>query len=121
MTEISMGRKVVTLINIFTVAPENQDRLLELLGQATDGVMRKLPGFISANLHRSVDGTRVVNYAQWENREAFEAIFTNPQAVEHMAAIRNLAIGDRHLYEVVSVHGRPQNPPLPPTRRRDGK
>jgi hypothetical protein len=24
-----------------------------------------VPGFISANLHTSLDGTRVINYAQW--------------------------------------------------------
>jgi Antibiotic biosynthesis monooxygenase len=59
---------VVTLINVFTVDPVDQQRLVEAWGRATDDVMRHLPGFVSANLHRSLDGTKVVNYAQWEAR-----------------------------------------------------
>lgn len=29
------------------------------------------PGFTSANLHISLDKTRVVNYAQWRSKEDF--------------------------------------------------
>ncbi len=64
MAEISRRGEVVTLINVFTVAPEDQQRLLDLLAEATGSVMNKLPGFVSANLHKSLDGKRVVNYAQ---------------------------------------------------------
>ena len=55
---------MVTLINVFMVVPEDQRRLLELLAEATESVMRGLPGFVSANLHKSLDGTKVANYAQ---------------------------------------------------------
>ena len=65
MTRISRRDGVVTLINVFTVAPEDQQRLLGLLVEATESVMNKLPGFVSANLHKSLDGTKVTNYAQW--------------------------------------------------------
>jgi hypothetical protein len=56
----------VTLINVFTVEPENQQRLVEAWQRGTEEVMRHIPGFVSANIHRSLDGTKVVNYAQWE-------------------------------------------------------
>jgi heme-degrading monooxygenase HmoA len=36
--------------------------------------MKHAPGFVSANIHRSLDGKKVVNYAQWESKEAFEAM-----------------------------------------------
>lgn len=42
--------------------------------------MRHLPRFISANAHRSLDGTKVINYAQWESQEAFTAMIQNPEA-----------------------------------------
>ena len=58
---------VVTLINVFTVEPENQGRLIEAWQSSTDEVIRHLPGFVSANIHASLDGTKVVNYAQWES------------------------------------------------------
>ena len=58
MTRIWQRYDVVTLINVFTVAPEDQQRLLDVLAEATESVMRGLPGFVSANLHRSLDGTK---------------------------------------------------------------
>lgn len=66
--------------------------------------MRHLPGFVSANIHRSVDGTRVTNYAQWESREAFEQMLRNPAVRPHMEACRAIASNEPHLYEVASVH-----------------
>jgi quinol monooxygenase YgiN len=48
---------VVTLINVFTVGPANQQRLFDVLIRATDGLVDRAPGFISSTLHRSIDGT----------------------------------------------------------------
>src|SRR5207249_1401263 len=69
VTEIATGRQLVTLINVFTVEPRHQQRLVDVLVEATEAVMNTLPGFISANIHKSLDGTRLVNYAQWRRRE----------------------------------------------------
>lgn len=106
MTTITKENDRVTLINVFTVTPENQQPLLDLLAHATGEVMAKQPGFISANFHKSADGTRVVNYAQWASREAFEAMLRNPAARPHMEAAAKLASYDAHLYEVWSTHER---------------
>ena len=101
MTQISQNNDVVTLINVFTVEPENQQRLLDLLVGATESVMNKLPGFVSANLHKSLDGTRVVNYAQWRSREAFEAMLDNLEAGGHMKEAEKMAQKiEPRLYEV---------------------
>ena len=95
----------MTLINMFTVAAEGQQRLLDLLVEATESVMQGLPGFVSANLHKSLDGTRVANYAQWRSREDFEAMLTNPVAAAHMEEAARIAEKfEPHLYEVSSVH-----------------
>ena len=74
MTTIREDDVSVALINTFFVKPENAEELVELLTKATDEVMRHQPGFISANLHISLDKTRVVNYAQWRSKEDFERI-----------------------------------------------
>lgn len=57
--------KVVTFINVFTVEPANQQRLVDLLAQATVASVRHAAGFVSATLHRSLDGAKVTMYAQW--------------------------------------------------------
>ncbi|MDT5196801.1 MAG: hypothetical protein QOH20_3555 [Mycobacterium sp.] len=107
MTTIEQHGPHATLINVFTVEPEQAPALAALLSDATDDVMRHLPGFVSANIHVSTDGTRVVNYAQWESSEAFEAMLADPTAREHMAKAAGLASGfDPHLYTVESVHQR---------------
>lgn len=95
---------VVTLINVFTVTPDRQQQLVTLWQQATDEVMRRQPGFVSASIHRSFDGTKVINYAQWETREAFTAMFRNPQANAHMSKLAEIGTPDPMLCEVISVH-----------------
>lgn len=104
MTRISEDRELITLVNVFTVAPEDQQRLVEILVEATEAVMSRQPGYISANIHRSLDGTRVTNYAQWRSREDFEAIFANPEAQAHMREAGRLATFEPQLYEVVYTH-----------------
>lgn len=65
-------------------------------------VMNRLPGYVSANIHRSLDGTRVVNYAQWRRVEDFEAMLHDPAAQEHMQSASTLAVSvEPHLYQVV--------------------
>jgi hypothetical protein len=39
--------------------------LFELLKEATENTMSKLPGYLSANLHFSDDKKTITNYAQW--------------------------------------------------------
>ena len=94
-----------TLINVFTVRPERERELADLLTAATDEVMQHIDGFISANIHVSTDGTRVVNYAQWRSAEAMQAMRQNPVAREHMAQCADVAESfEPHLYTVESVH-----------------
>ena len=95
---------LVTLINVFTVVPTNQQRLVELWQRATDEVMRHLPGFVSATIHRSLDGTKVVNYAQWESRAAFDAMFQHPDARAYLRQLSELGTPGPVLSDVVSVH-----------------
>ncbi|SDQ91171.1 antibiotic biosynthesis monooxygenase family protein [Actinopolyspora saharensis] len=90
-TTITARTQLATLINVFTVEPEHQHELVTVLNTATEQVMRHLPGFVSASVHASTDGTRVVNYAQWESTEAYEAMLTDPSAREHMARAAEIA------------------------------
>lgn len=105
MSVITAHADHATLINVFTVEPEQAERLASLLTSATEEVMQHVDGFISANIHLSADGTRVVNYAQWRDAAAMQAMLQDPTAREHMSKCAELAIGfDPHLYTVESVH-----------------
>ena len=107
MTTIEQNNGYATLINVFTVEPDRATELAALLRTTTENVMRHQPGFQSANIHVSTDSTRVVNYAQWDSEEAFNAMLANPTTQQHMADAAGLAISfDPHLYTVESVHER---------------
>ena len=107
MTTIEQNSGYATLINVFNVDPDRAAELAGLLHTATDDVMRHRPGFRSANIHLSTDGTRVVNYAQWDSAEAYRAMLEDPTTQQHMREAAALAISfDPHLYTVESVHER---------------
>jgi hypothetical protein len=101
MSHIEVGQPLVVLINTLEVEPTNQQRLVNLLIEATESVMCKLPGFVSANIHASLDGTQVTNYAQWRSVEEFEAMLANPEVYPHFAEVRAIAKPQRGLYRVV--------------------
>jgi len=101
MTTITPHTNHCTLINVFTVSPERQQELVDILVAATEQVIRALPGFISANIHKSVDGVRVTNYAQWERPADLQAMLRNPEANAHIEKCRALAEHiDFHLYTI---------------------
>ncbi len=102
-TTISTKNDHITLINVFTVAPEHQQELLDVLTEATEQVMNKQSGFISANLHKSLDGTKVVNYAQWRSQADFKTMLENASTKPHMARAAELATFEPQLYEVAYV------------------
>lgn len=63
----------VTIINTDAVATERAEELLDSLVRSSLSTIRYVPGFVSANLHVSLDRTQIVNYAQWKNQEAIAA------------------------------------------------
>ena len=104
MTTISTEQNLVTLINVFTVRPEEQQHLVDVLADASENVISKQPGYISANLHKSLDGTKVTNYAQWRTREDYEAMLKNPESIPHMREAAGIAGNyEPDLYEVAFV------------------
>jgi len=105
MATMASGRAVLTLVNVFTVKPEDQHQLVQLLIDATEQTMKHLPGFVSASIHRSLDGKKVINYAQWRSQKDFEAMRQNPKAGPHMAAAAALATFEPILCEVVESIG----------------
>ncbi|WP_374945859.1 antibiotic biosynthesis monooxygenase family protein [Agreia sp.] len=91
----------LTLINTFTVEPDDAERLLDELTRATRDQFQNQPGFISANLHLDVDRTHVTNYAQWRSRADYDAATQNDDVKQHMARAARLATSfDPIFYEL---------------------
>jgi quinol monooxygenase YgiN len=100
MTTPPLQNEPVTLINVFTVDPRNQERLIELLTRATETSVRHAPGFISANLHRSIDGTKVTMVAQWRSAEDYQAMRSDPAPLPFLQEALTIAKFDPGMYHV---------------------
>jgi len=103
MPTINTGDRPMTVINVFTVAPAQQRRLVELLSQATESSIRHVPGFVSAALHRSLDGTKVTMYAQWATPEDYERMRARQDASPFLAEALSFARFDPGFYEVAAI------------------
>ncbi|MCD9033597.1 antibiotic biosynthesis monooxygenase [Luteimonas sp. Y-2-2-4F] len=104
---IDPGASCATLVNLYEVDPDRQAELVGLLSDLTRRSIRHRPGFVSVSVHSSLDGTRVVNYAQWASPAHFEAFMRQPATQEQL---RSLAAVARRvspaLYRVDAVHAR---------------
>ena|ERR1700682_6541602 len=103
MPTISKGRAALTLINVFTVAPEKQHELIELLTDVTARNVRHHKGFISASLHRGIDGRKVTMYAQWASVDDYETMRRNPGPAPALEQALKIATFDPGMYEVAEI------------------
>jgi quinol monooxygenase YgiN len=78
MADIRPDSPIVTQITTVTVEPDNQDEVLALMKERAQFMARQ-PGFVSVSLHRSEDGTHVVNYVQWTDKERLAAAHHSPE------------------------------------------
>jgi len=78
MPDIRKDGGVVTQITTVKMRPDTQDEVLSLMKERAR-FMAKQPGFVSVSLHRSEDGTHVVNYIQWSDKEKLKAAHHSPE------------------------------------------
>lgn len=100
--EIVVGDRITHLAE-FRMVPSNQPEMVKRTTAELDRAMSNSPGLISATFHRSLDGTRMFNYGQWESKEAFEAILKQPGFNPDKPYWEGLARNEFHLYTVVHV------------------
>ena len=103
MTNIATGNNFLTLINIFTVEPQHQQELVDLLTMATNMSVRHIEGFVSSSLHSSLDGTKVAMYAQWRSLEDYQKMRNNPGAAPYLERALAIAKFDPGMYKVVET------------------
>jgi len=94
MTEVDP----VVLINVYRCEAERQaalmDRLAELVRAQVD-----LPGFVSATLHRGLNGRVCAVHAVWRSQADWKAMARHASINAAMEPILALATFEPHLYE----------------------
>ena len=103
MPHIQTDNQLVTQITVIDAEPEKQQEALALMTERARFMSRQ-PGFVSISLHRSLDGRRIVNYVQWQNRELLQRAHKSPDFRKAWRQFDDLADQiDPHLYEVAEV------------------
>ena len=90
-TTIRVDSAVTTLVNVFTVEPDNQPKLLALLHEGTETMFSKMPGWISTSLLKSRDGRQVVVHSQWRDAKDIDAFRQDPQMKPYFQQFGTLA------------------------------
>lgn len=100
-TTIAVTRSITTLVNVLTVEPENQQKLIHLLRESTEGVVSRLDGWISTSFIAAKDGRRVVIYSQWRDLASVQAMQADPKMIAYFPKVRALAAFDSLAGDVV--------------------
>jgi heme-degrading monooxygenase HmoA len=90
-TTIRVDSAVTTLVNVFTVDPDNQPKVLALVHEGIETMFREMPGWISTNLLKSKDGRQVIVYSQWRDAKDIDAFRRDPRMKPYLQRFGALA------------------------------
>jgi quinol monooxygenase YgiN len=100
---IVSGADHATFINTFRCRPSDQDEVVRINVDIVEQVASKSPGFISASVHRSADGSVVVNYLQWQSADHLAAMQRSSEFQAIARCFAGLIEFEPHQCEVVHV------------------
>ena len=101
---VSKEGNLVTLINVFETTPQQQQALIDQWTRFSEEIKEE-SGVIGIALHKSTDGTRMINYAQWRSQADLDT-FLRSHGAEFAQFSRNASHVDPHTYEVVYLYER---------------
>ena len=103
MPDIRENSGVVTQITTVKMQPDNQDEIINLMKERAKFMARQ-PGFVSVSLHRSEDGSHVVNYIQWTDKMKLKAAHHAPEFRKKWPRFGELVKDvEPALYDVVQI------------------
>jgi heme-degrading monooxygenase HmoA len=103
MPEIRTANQPVTQITIVEPESGKQEEAMSVMAERARFMARQ-PGFVSISLHKSLDGRRIVNYIQWENRELLREAHKHPEFRKEWTHFGGVTEDiDPHLFEVADV------------------
>jgi heme-degrading monooxygenase HmoA len=95
----------IVLVNVFKVAPEDAERLLEVWADDA-AFMKEQPGFVSTQMHRGTAGSSTfVNVAEWESASALGNAFRSPDFQRCASRYPEGVVASPHVFKKVAVPG----------------
>ncbi len=105
-SSIEAQSEILTVVNVLIPKPEEQEKAINLLQKGMTDTMQHQPGFISANIHKSLDSSHILVYAQWEDSASLQNAVKLIETGKAPSMMEVFSIGnpEYHPYEVISVH-----------------
>ena len=101
VTTIVKGTNVLTSMEVLKFDPAQQQAVVDGMHRAAR-VLVGQPGFIAVNVHRSLDGTHVISYIQWESEALFTSALQAPAFQQQIASYRDLVLDSaQDVYDIV--------------------
>ena len=103
MPDIRENAGIVTQITTVKTNPGKQYEVIALMKERARFMARQ-PGFVSISLHRSEDGSHVVNYVQWTDKKKRAAAHHSQEFRQKWPRFGELAQDvEPSLYDVVQI------------------
>ena len=99
MLNVFKANPVLAEMDIFVTLPDQQWQLIDSLIDYSKTILKQQPGYVANAIHRSLDGTRVTNYVQWQNQSNYET-YSNNGSISLASKITGFFTPDTHLYEI---------------------
>jgi hypothetical protein len=94
VTPIARGSTIATGINVFTLPAERQEALIETLTAINHEILtHKYPMVVSANFHRALDASIIINYNQYTDRAQGQFLRTQANVAPLMKRTHDLSEG----------------------------
>ena len=101
MSEISHQNELATFIVDFKVGSDKIQQLSEIAQQNIENVMSKKNGFVSANIHKSDDATRVINYVQWNSSDGMASVFNDGVENSYQSELKKISDSVWNIFNIV--------------------
>lgn len=96
----------IVIVSFETDGPATQRRFVDTLIDTVSSRITPHPGMIASHFHHSIDGTQVINYAEFTNEQAHEETLRTSlrndgevlQLISQMAGLRPLGFKRYHFY-----------------------
>jgi heme-degrading monooxygenase HmoA len=103
MPDIRQNAGIVTQITTVKTTPDNLNEVISLMKERARFMARQ-PGFVSISLHRSEDGSHVINYVQWTDKDKLAAAHHSPEFRKQWPRFGELVRDvEPQLYDVVQI------------------
>ena len=105
-----MSTESPILVDLWTVDPSRRDELIRGISSRVQSIVVGHPGFVSAQIYRSIDGGTVLLSVSMRTARERQHLTDSPEAHRALRELRAIANSHARLFELVESFGMGSHP-----------